>query len=222
MSPQDMCPPSHVVTGVRSPTASCSSTPGPPNVTPTHSQNVCGCLLEDSQKGRALGTRKHQPSVHWPPRERQHRQHSAAAARTQSLRAIPPSAFLHMALHIVHTTHPSTFTCKILVKSLLPPKYLRPWAATLINNILPFVAAFVELYFAMTSLFASRAYYAFGFLALTACAVGLTTATVTILFTCFVLCVEKYSACCLLAYGIFCWASRFSLDSMSSVMLYLG
>ncbi|KZP34674.1 hypothetical protein FIBSPDRAFT_1035660 [Athelia psychrophila] len=114
------------------------------------------------------------------------------------------------------------------------PKYLRPWAATLLSGILPFGAAFVELYFVMSSLFASRAYYAFGFLALTAGVVGLTTATVTILFTYFVLCAEEYrwhwrafltgggSAFWLLAYGIFYWASRLSLDSMSSVMLYLG
>jgi transmembrane 9 superfamily protein 2/4 len=53
-------------------------------------------------------------------------------------------------------------------------------------------AAFVELYFVMSSLFASRAYYAFGFLALTAGVVALTTATVTILFTYFVLCAEEY------------------------------
>jgi transmembrane 9 superfamily protein 2/4 len=53
-------------------------------------------------------------------------------------------------------------------------------------------AAFVELYFVLSSLFASRAYYAFGFLALTAGVVALTTATVTILFTYFVLCAEEY------------------------------
>jgi uncharacterized membrane protein len=53
-------------------------------------------------------------------------------------------------------------------------------------------AAFVELYFIMSSLFASRAYYAFGFLALTAGVVALTTGTVTILFTYFNLCAEEY------------------------------
>jgi len=114
------------------------------------------------------------------------------------------------------------------------PKYLRPWAATMLSGILPFGAAFVELYFVLSSLFASRAYYAFGFLALTAGVVGLTTATVTILFTYFVLCAEEYrwhwrafltgggSAFWLLAYGLFYWASRLSLDSLSSVLLYLG
>ena len=50
----------------------------------------------------------------------------------------------------------------------------------------------MELYFVLSSLFASRAYYAFGFLALTAGVVGLTTATVSILFTYFMLCAEEY------------------------------
>jgi transmembrane 9 superfamily member 2/4 len=92
----------------------------------------------------------------------------------------------------------------------------------------------VELYFVLSSLFASRAYYAFGFLALTAGVVGMTTATVTILFIYFILCAEDYrwhwraffigggNAFWLLGYGIFYWASRLSLDSFSSVVLYLG
>jgi Endomembrane protein 70 len=57
-------------------------------------------------------------------------------------------------------------------------------------------AAFVELYFVLSSLFASRAYYAFGFLALTAGVVALTTATVSILFTYFMLCAEEYRYGC--------------------------
>ncbi|KAI9569682.1 hypothetical protein HD554DRAFT_501848 [Boletus coccyginus] len=114
------------------------------------------------------------------------------------------------------------------------PRYLQPWASALLAGILPFGAAFVELYFIMSSLFASRAYYAFGFLALTAGVVALTTGTVTILFTYFILCAEEYrwhwrafmtgggSAFWLLLYGLFYWASRLSLDSFSSVALYLG
>lgn len=61
-------------------------------------------------------------------------------------------------------------------------------------------AAFIELYFVLSSLFASRAYYAFGFLALTAAVVALTTATVTILFTYFILCAEDYRCVCLIAF----------------------
>jgi hypothetical protein len=103
----------------------------------------------------------------------------------------------------------------------------------------------------MSSLFASRAYYAFGFLALTAGVVALTTGTVTILFIYFNLCAEEYryvevclfvicyldspcrwhwrafltgggSAFWILAYGLFYWLSRLSLHSLSSVALYLG
>ncbi|KAF9227325.1 Nonaspanin [Gyrodon lividus] len=114
------------------------------------------------------------------------------------------------------------------------PRYLQPWASALLAGLLPFGAAFVELYFVMSSLFASRAYYAFGFLVLTAGVVSLTTGTVTILFTYFILCAEEYrwhwrafitgggSAFWILAYGLFYWASRLSLDSFSSVALYLG
>ncbi|PIL36112.1 transporter [Ganoderma sinense ZZ0214-1] len=114
------------------------------------------------------------------------------------------------------------------------PKYLRPWSATILAGILPFGAAFIELYFVLSSLFASRAYYAFGFLALTAAVVALTTATVTILFTYFILCAEDYrwhwrafltgggSAFWLLAYGIVYWALRLSLDSLTSAVLYFG
>ncbi|KLO19440.1 Nonaspanin [Schizopora paradoxa] len=114
------------------------------------------------------------------------------------------------------------------------PGYLRPHWAAILSGILPFGAAFVELYFVLSSLFASRAYYAFGFLALTAGVFSLTTATVTILFTYFNLCAEEYrwhwraflagggSAFWLLLYGLYYWASRLSLDSMQSVVLYMG
>ncbi|KAG6334661.1 hypothetical protein ID866_4428 [Astraeus odoratus] len=114
------------------------------------------------------------------------------------------------------------------------PRYLQPWWCALLAGVLPFGAAFVELYFVMSSLFASRAYYAFGFLALTTFVVALTTATVTILFTYFTLCAEEYrwhwrsfligggSAFWMFAYGLLYWASRLSLDSFSSVMLYIG
>ncbi|KAB5592575.1 Endosomal integral membrane protein (P24a) [Ceratobasidium theobromae] len=111
---------------------------------------------------------------------------------------------------------------------------LYPKAASLLAGILPFGAAFVELYFVLSSLFASRAYYAFGFIALTAGVVLLTTATVTILFTYFMLCAEEYrwhwrafmigggSAFWVLAYGVFYWLTRLSLDSFVSVVLYAG
>jgi transmembrane 9 superfamily protein 2/4 len=63
---------------------------------------------------------------------------------------------------------------------------------TLIAGILPFGAAFMELYYVLSSLFASRAYYAFGFVGLTAGVFALTTAMIAILFTYFLLCAEEY------------------------------
>jgi transmembrane 9 superfamily protein 2/4 len=63
---------------------------------------------------------------------------------------------------------------------------------SLLAGILPFGAAFIELYYVLSSLFASRAYYAFGFVSLTATVFGLTTAMVSILFTYFLLCAEEY------------------------------
>lgn len=86
----------------------------------------------------------------------------------------------------------------------------------------------------MSSLFASKAYYAFGFLALTTGVVALTTATITILFTYFILCAEEYrwhwraflagggSAIWVFGYGIVYWLTQISTSSGSSFVLYLG
>lgn len=131
------------------------------------------------------------------------------------------------------------FTHPVRVNSIprqIPPVpwYLRPYQAALLGGILPFGAAFVELYFVLSSLFGNRAYYAFGFLFLTFTVVALTTATVTVLFVYFVLCAEEYrwhwrafligggSAFWMFAYGVWYWVSRLSLDSFSSVVLYFG
>ncbi|WVW86608.1 hypothetical protein I302_108661 [Kwoniella bestiolae CBS 10118] len=114
------------------------------------------------------------------------------------------------------------------------PWYLNPIPSAILGGILPFGAAFVELYFVLSSLFGNRAYYAFGFLFLTFSVVALTTATTTVLFVYFVLCAEEYrwhwrsfaigggSAFWLFVYGIWYWASRLSLDSFTSVVLYFG
>ncbi|KAH7108249.1 hypothetical protein BKA62DRAFT_681617 [Auriculariales sp. MPI-PUGE-AT-0066] len=114
------------------------------------------------------------------------------------------------------------------------PKYLRTWASSLICGFLPWIAAFMELYFILSSLFASRAYYAWGFVTATAGVVCLTTATCTILLVYFLLCAEEYrwhwrsflagggSALWLLLYSVYYWITWLSLDSASSVLLYFG
>jgi len=114
------------------------------------------------------------------------------------------------------------------------PWYLRPIQSAILAGILPFGPAFVELYFVLSSLFGNRAYYAFGFLFLTFLVIVLTTATVSILFTYFILCAEEYrwhwrsflvgggSAFWVFVYGTWYWASRLNFDSFTSVVLYFG
>lgn len=114
------------------------------------------------------------------------------------------------------------------------PWYLRPIQSAILAGLLPFGPAFVELYFVLSSLFGNRAYYAFGFLFLTFAVIVLTTATVSILFTYFILCAEEYrwhwrsflvgggSAFWVFAYGTWYWASRLNFDSFTSVVLYFG
>ncbi|WVO13682.1 hypothetical protein L204_101303 [Cryptococcus depauperatus] len=131
------------------------------------------------------------------------------------------------------------FTHPVRVASIprqIPPKvwYLDVYPAAILGGILPFGATFVELYFVLSSLFGNRAYYAFGFLFLTFLLYLLTTATVTVLLVYFLLCSEEYrwhwrafligggSAFWVFGYGVWYWASRLSLDSFASVVLYFG
>lgn len=118
----------------------------------------------------------------------------------------------------------------------IPPTiwYLRPLSSAIIAGILPFGAAFLELFFVMNSLFGTKIYYAFGFLTLTFVVTALTTATVTVLYVYFALCAEDYrwqwrafltgggQAFWLFLYGLFYWATRLDLDGFSNRVLYLG
>lgn len=118
----------------------------------------------------------------------------------------------------------------------IPPMiwYLRPWTSAVMAGILPFGAAFLELFFVMNSLFGTKVYYAFGFLTLTFVVTALTTATVTVLYVYFALCAEDYrwhwrafltgggSAFWLFLYGLFYWMTRLDLDGLSNRVLYLG
>lgn len=114
------------------------------------------------------------------------------------------------------------------------PWYLKPVPSIIIGGVLPFGAAFVELYYMLSSLFGNHTYYAFGFLFLTFGLVALTTATVSILFTYFMLCAEEYRwhwrsflvgggiAFWTFVYGFGYWASQLRLGSFTSFILYFG
>ncbi|POS85135.1 putative endosomal integral membrane protein [Erysiphe pulchra] len=76
----------------------------------------------------------------------------------------------------------------------IPPcsVYLKPIPSMLLVGILPFGAIFVELYFIMSSIWFSKAYYMFGFLFLCYSLMVITCAAVTILMVYFLLCSENY------------------------------
>ncbi|GAA5874032.1 hypothetical protein JCM3774_001589 [Rhodotorula dairenensis] len=112
--------------------------------------------------------------------------------------------------------------------------WLRPIPSALLAGLLPFGAGFIEIYFVMQSLFGAKAYYAFGFLALTSCLVAMTTALTTVLFAYLHLCAEDWrwqwrsfvngasSALYIFAYGLVYWASRLHLSGVSNKVLFLG
>lgn len=114
------------------------------------------------------------------------------------------------------------------------PWYLQLWPSALLAGLLPFGAAWLELFFIINSLFGNRVYYAFGFLTLTFIVTVVTTATVSIL-TCYChLCAEDYrwhwrsfitggaSAFWLFLYGLFFCVTRLNLPDFSSQFLFLG
>ncbi|KDN43412.1 hypothetical protein K437DRAFT_257475 [Tilletiaria anomala UBC 951] len=118
----------------------------------------------------------------------------------------------------------------------IPPVvwYLRPWPSAIIGGLLPFATAFLESFFMLNSLFGTKIYYAFGFLALTFVITSLTTATVSVLFCYFTLSSEDYrwhwrsftvgggSAFWLFAYGIFFWSARMELPGLANKVLFVG
>ncbi|SPO26246.1 related to endosomal protein EMP70 precursor [Ustilago trichophora] len=101
--------------------------------------------------------------------------------------------------------------------------YLRPFPSALIAGMLIFASAFLEILFILNSMFGTKIYYAFGFLALAFLITATTAATVTILFAYFHLCAEDYrwhwrafltggsGAIWFFAYGLFFWATRLEL-----------
>ncbi|PWN53773.1 hypothetical protein IE53DRAFT_383711 [Violaceomyces palustris] len=114
------------------------------------------------------------------------------------------------------------------------PWYLKPLPSALMAGMLSFASGFLEIFFILNSMFGTKVYYAFGFLALTFVVTALTTSTVTILFCYFHLCAEDYrwhwrafstggaGAFWLFAYGLFFWATRLELPGTSNKVLFLG
>ncbi|GAA5835933.1 hypothetical protein JCM11251_006606 [Rhodosporidiobolus azoricus] len=118
----------------------------------------------------------------------------------------------------------------------IPPQdwYLKPLPSMLLAGILPFGAAFIELYYIFQSIFGPRAFYAFGFLGLSGAVVMVTTALVSVLFCYLSLCAEDYRwhwrsfllgaspAIYTVLYGLVFWGTRLHLSGVANKVLYLG
>lgn len=113
-------------------------------------------------------------------------------------------------------------------------KSLKMFPSVALAGILPFGAIFVELYYIYNSLWFHKIYYMFGFLFLCYGFMIMTTATVTILLTYFLLCAENYhwqwrsfiaagaSSFYVFLYALIYLMSKLSLGSFTSYVLYLG
>jgi transmembrane 9 superfamily protein 2/4 len=112
--------------------------------------------------------------------------------------------------------------------------YMRPAFTILMAGILPFGAAFIELFFILSSLWLNRFYYVFGFLALVFVILTITCAEITIVMVYFMLCYEDYrwwwrsffisgsSGFHLFLYSIFYFATTLRMKKFWSVILYFG
>ncbi|EST08484.1 Nonaspanin (TM9SF) [Kalmanozyma brasiliensis GHG001] len=133
-----------------------------------------------------------------------------------------------------------TFTHPVKVNSIprqIPHQqtwYLQPLPSALIAGMLIFASAFLEVLFILNSMFGTKFYVAFGFLAFAFIITAITAATVTILFAYFHLCAEDYrwhwrafmtggsGAVWFFAYGLFFWATRLELPGLANKVLFLG
>eukprot|EP01012_Entosiphon_sulcatum_P007832 TRINITY_DN140_c0_g1_i1.p1 TRINITY_DN140_c0_g1~~TRINITY_DN140_c0_g1_i1.p1 ORF type:complete len:643 (-),score=107.39 TRINITY_DN140_c0_g1_i1:235-2163(-) len=118
----------------------------------------------------------------------------------------------------------------------IPPQkwFMRPPFTILMAGILPFGAAFIELFFILSSLWLNRFYYVFGFLALVFIILSVTCAEITIVMVYFQLCYEDYhwwwrsffisgaSGVHLFLYSIFYYATTLHIRSFWSTVLYFG
>lgn len=114
------------------------------------------------------------------------------------------------------------------------PKSLKKFTSIAIAGILPFGAISVELYYINNSLWFHKMYYMFGFLFLCFGVMIMTTVTVTVLLTYFLLCAENYhwqwrsfvgagaASFYVFLYALVYLISKLSLGSFTSYALYLG
>lgn len=114
------------------------------------------------------------------------------------------------------------------------PPSLRPLPSIAMAGILPFCAIFVELWPILSSLWAGRLYYMFGFLFLCYSIMVLTAACTTILLVYFMLCAEDYrwqwraflgsgmTGVYVFVIALWFWITRISFGGLTGAILYVG
>merc|ERR1711862_455141 len=113
------------------------------------------------------------------------------------------------------------------------PPLLNPKIAMACAGMVPFAAAYVELFFIMTSLWMDQYYYVFGFTLIVYLILLITCAEVSILLCYYQLCAENhrwwwFSFCCsgsialhLFVYSIF-WFKTLEASTFMTYLLYFG
>jgi transmembrane 9 superfamily protein 2/4 len=115
-----------------------------------------------------------------------------------------------------------------------PPPLLKPMVGMMLTGIIPFAAAYVELFFIMTSLWMDQFYYVFGFTLAVYLILIITCAEVTVLMVYYQLCAENhrwwwYSFFCsgstaayMFVYSIFWFRTLEASRMLMTYLLYFG
>lgn len=118
----------------------------------------------------------------------------------------------------------------------IPPQrwYLRGPVVILAAGVIPFGAAFMEVYFILSSLWLNKFYYVFGFLALVVVILAVTCAEISVVMTYFQLCYEDYhwwwrgflttasSGLHLFLYSLWYLHTNLEITNFWSICLYVG
>merc|ERR1719311_1924362 len=114
------------------------------------------------------------------------------------------------------------------------PWFFNPVINSLLGGMLPFGAAFTELFFIMTSIWMHQFYYLFGFLFLMMFVLTITCAEISISITYFQLSAENYhwwwraffvsgaAGVYVFGYSVLYFLTRLSIDKTVSIILYFG
>jgi transmembrane 9 superfamily protein 2/4 len=175
----------------------------------------------------------------------------AVAAARGSTRAAPPSTVLALFALWLAVALPLTFAgalagyraptpdppCRVnRIPRQVPPQplYLAPPLTAALGGLLPFGAVFIELFFAMTSIWQDRFYYLFGFLLLAAAVLAITSAEIAVVLTYFALASEDYrwwwrafaapaaSGGYVLLYAAYYFFTRMDTVGVEAALLFFG